>query len=416
MNSYMVGDNLEVDGKLYSVIGCITYQNEDGDKWTEYRLLSENGELAWLSIDNKYGEFSITEASFLTNGEIPSNFEQVDEGVQTVISVAGDVNVKIGDKAKYIEFEDDIEEEIISTEIWHDETEISKGYYLDDDEIIAEGDYSTSDDIENYTGGESSGKGSGCLPISIFLICVFSFIAFVVGFVLTLFEDDTNKDLMNYLSNDTNYKYVTSITNNDKNKEKASVYETTVTESSEKFLKIKDIESKLKDNNELNINIAPQVKDPIIDFVIKDLIISSGAEIKSITESSDPKNPTVVILTDDEHCLIYKPVDDKDKVYIQVSSRKYVYTSRHSPYLASRITNTWFRSHYYYSAFKSDSKKWSKIPSSYQNYKGPVVKNLGNGYYNVYSSGIKKSSYGSSIKRSSSGSRSSSGGGLSSGK
>ena len=103
---------------------------------------------------------------------------------------------------------------------------------------------------------------------------------------------------------------------------------------------------------------------------------------------------------------IYHPEDNAEKVYVQVSKRKYNYTSDNAPYKSSDSDTTWYRSHYYSSSYSADSSTYHS-PSAYTSYSGDTVHNIGNGYFDSYSSSVRQSSINS---------RNSSSGGVSSGK
>ena len=63
-------------------------------------------------------------------------YRQADAGQAVVTSCFGQVDTSPGDTVRYTEYEDGTEELIIAVEQWEDETEYSKGCYLDMDEIV----------------------------------------------------------------------------------------------------------------------------------------------------------------------------------------------------------------------------------------------------------------------------------------
>ena len=126
---YQVGDILRIDGELYKVLGKIQYRNTDDNcRWMEYRLkkLEGQGEF-WLSVDEAYDEFSLSHAVKHTSLD---GYHPVDSGTEEVLAVWGQVDVSVGDKAPFTEYEDQTEEKIISEEIWEDGKEVSVGFYL----------------------------------------------------------------------------------------------------------------------------------------------------------------------------------------------------------------------------------------------------------------------------------------------
>ncbi|MFR2694444.1 MAG: DUF4178 domain-containing protein [Enterocloster bolteae] len=64
------------------------------------------------------------------------SYRQADAGQAVVTSCFGQVDTSPGDTVRYTEYEDGTEELIIAVEQWEDETEYSKGCYLDMDEIV----------------------------------------------------------------------------------------------------------------------------------------------------------------------------------------------------------------------------------------------------------------------------------------
>ena len=131
---FAVGNRLLVDGDDYKVVGKILYRNEnDGMTWTEYRMLKcSSGSEYWLSVDDYYREYSISKVVHLANIK---GYHEVDSGTEVVVQRWGDVDVDAGERAGFTEYEDDTEEKILSYEFWSDGKEISKGYYLDENEI-----------------------------------------------------------------------------------------------------------------------------------------------------------------------------------------------------------------------------------------------------------------------------------------
>ncbi len=119
--SYKVGTLLSINGMNGKVIGYITYENpDDGYKtWTEYRLKTSGGE-CWLSCDDVYNEYSISWPANDVMGQIGPEWHKVDEGTQVVQSAEGDVDVDPGERASFVEYEDDAKEHTLSVEIWSD--------------------------------------------------------------------------------------------------------------------------------------------------------------------------------------------------------------------------------------------------------------------------------------------------------
>lgn len=363
MKLFEIGSVLKIEDIELQVIGYIVYSNSNdpGKIWTEYRLMWDEGEL-WLSWDDEYQEYSISASTTLDDGMIDSKWHKVDAGRQTVLSYAGDVDVDVGESASFVEYEDDSEEEILSLEIWEDGTEISEGSYVDQDEI-------------EFIGVKKVKKNKRAIYWFVTLLVISFLVPSVIELIFDLF--DRPPTIQKYVNESSFYEYVTSVTGNEK--QKANVYQYN--------------------------NISDQ---QMTDIVARNIIEGIEGNTESVTENNQTDSDgSISILTKKEYCLVYYP-DEKEKiVYIQVSDRKYNYSSDREPYHARKVTSLWYRQHYYSSAFQSDFGKWKRIPSSYTMYDGPIMQDLGNGYYDMYASSVRNSSIGR---------RNSDGGGLFGGK
>ncbi len=365
---YFVGSTIKADGDLYNIIGKITYRNNnDGKTWDEYRLQSVqySGEERWLSVDNYYKEYSLSRVNPQAD---TLGYHRVDGGIEVVVAVSGSVDVEVGDTASFEEYEDSEEEKIVSIEYWDDGTEYSTGYYLDPWEFGAEGENTTA-----YRA--KSGKGIGVLFFALI------WLGMIIGPTLFGFLG-SNKKIEKYIKKSSNYKYVTSITGNDK--QKANVYEYVYSQAI------------VSDN---------LITDGQIDLVAKDIIDGIDGNTESVQQNNEDDDLSIAILTKKEYCIIYRGEDDK--IYVQVSPRKYVYTSDKEPYHARRGTHRYYRRFYYSTGYSSDSSTYSGSPSSYSGYSDGTIS---------YDSGNEFNSYSGTVRQQSVNSRSSDGGGLSSGK
>ena len=356
--SYEVGRILNIKGIQGTVIGYITYANpKDGYKeWTEYRLSTSKGE-CWLSCDDVYKEYSVSWPANNVNGRIGPEWHKVDEGIQVVKASAGDVDVDYGERAEFVEYEDAAEDNTLSVEMWSDGAEYSKGYYVEKNDIFV-------------MGYKKPKKSSNCMSSIIMLMVFFAVVSF---FIVIVNMSKPNKSISKYVKNSSLYTYETSITGQEK--QKADVYE-----------------------------FYTSVKT---DYVAQDIINGIEGYTQSVTQKDDQDDAEIAIVTDKEYCLVYHAEDDADHVYVQVSSRKYNYTSNNAPYRCSDSDLRWYRSHYYSSSYNSDSVTYKNTPSAYKMYDGDTIHNIGNGYFDSYSSSIRQQS----INR-----RNSSSGGISSGK
>lgn len=370
---FQIGDILEIQGESYSVTGIVRYKNlSDGCKWEEYCLQKQYGGEFWLSCDDTFMEYSISSSAYRSD---TSGYHQVDTGTEYVEYACGKVDVERGDTARFIEYEDEAEENILSIETWDDEVEYSTGYYLDADEIVQTG---FSDQIASMYAsmehGSSSNMNGGGSTATIkgLVVCislVWLFILFASFFEPLLSNLSSRKSISKYLKNDANYQYVTSITGSDK--QKADVYAS-------------------------NFDL---------DQTAKAIIREIGGQAEDATQNTDDGDNSVGILTKSEYCLVYQA--DDGQVLVQVSSRKYAYTSDEEPYRAGAHSRRYYRRYYYSRGYAADQSRYSKKHSAYSGYTDTWLDADGNGTYN---------SYAGSIRQASANARTSSGGGLSSGK
>ena len=369
---YYVGETIKADGDLYRITGKIIFRNPaDGKTWEEYKLIAVNynQEERWLSVDNSYKEYSL---SRINPSADTMGYHQVDAGTQEVVSAEGDVDVVKGDTARFVEYEDSTEEKIISMETWEDGAEYSSGYYLDPWEFGREG--------ENVSRSGSGGSGSGGKGLPLVVICFV--MIWLAGFggssISGLFSNQ--KVISRYLKNSNVYQYTTSITGEDK--QKADVY---------RFRS--------------DISVEGLTEEAALLTVAYNIIDGINGKSESVQQNNEPDDHTVAILTKKEYCIVYW--GDDNKIYAQVSPRKYAYTTDKEPYHSRRGTHRYFRRFYYSTGYRSDSSAYSHSPSSYTGYSDGEIS---------YDSGNELNSYSNSVRQSSAASRSSDGGGLSSGK
>lgn len=359
---YDVGTLLSINGLSGKVIGGIQYENiqDPGKFWTEYRLKTARGE-CWLSCDEFYDEYSISWPANNIGGRIGPEWHKVDEGTQVVRFGYGDVDVDQGERASFVEYEDASEDHTLSVEIWSDGTEFSKGEYIEKADIVETG-YEAPSPIKNTN--------------LTALIWVFGFVFLWVAVPIAgnlISNLNANKSIAKYVKNSGKYVYETSLSGNEKQKAAVYAYQVSAT----------------------------------TDDVAKDIIQGIEGNTQSVTQKDDTNNQEIAILTAKEYCLVYHPENDEKKVYVQVSNRKYNYTSDNAPYKISSAGTTWYRSHYYSSGYSADSSSYKGTPSAYSMYNGTTIHNIGNGFFDSYSSSIRQASINS---------RKSSSGGLSSGK
>lgn len=370
---FNVGDTIKADGSDYIVEGLIVFINEaDNLKWTEYKIRQlSSRKVKWLSIDNDYEEYAIytqagSKKGFSESEILSKGFKEADFGKANVISFAGNVDVENGDWVRYREFEDISEENIISIEEWEDETEYSTGYYLDENEItkVASGNNNSSyGNKNNFNNKESNGVFKRFLAF-ILILMLFPVVGFLVPKIFI------NKDkIADYLSSSGLFTYTTSITSDLNNNEKADVYSTALS----------------------------------VEEAAKSVIDCVNGDVEDIQENAE--DGTVGIMTKYEYCLVY--TDTENQTLAQISQRSYVYSSTNEPYCSTNTTARYFRRHYYTIGYSSDSSRYKKYTSGYDNYDDGYIDTDSNNKYKTYSNSVRQSSVNS---------RTSSGGGTSSGK
>ena len=318
----------------------------------------------WLSVDNYYKEYSLSQ---INPSASTVGYHRVDSGTEEVIACSGDVDVQVGDVAEFLEYEDPTEELIISVEHWDDGTEYSSGYYLDPDEFGKDGEK-----ILPSLGGKGGNVGN--IIATIIFLLIWGIFAGASSFSNYF---SMNKKISTYLKKSSKYTYSTSITGN--GKEKADVYECK--------------------------SPGTGTEQELLQGVAHDIIDGINGNTESIQQNDEKDDSSVAILTKKEYCIIYMGEDEK--VYVQVSTRKYAYTSDKEPYRARSRTRRYYRRYYYSRGYNSDTSSYGSEHSSYSGYSDGTIDYDGSNELNSYSGTVRQSSIES---------RSSDGGGLSSGK
>lgn len=379
---FNIGDVLKVDTEEYSVEGLIIFINEaDSCKWTEYKLRQrQSNEIKWLSVDETYEEYAIYseckyKSAFKEENIISEGYKEVDSGTARVLDSRGSVDVDYNEKVDFKEFEDCNEYNIISIEKWGFETEYSTGHYIECNQIEKIlGGYNTGYQRENLANKYGNKKSiSNIFSGNINRIVIFAVIAiFIIGII---FSNTKNKnEIADFLKSNSSFTYSTSITSDGEAQEKADVYSTSLS----------------------------------IEDAAKSIINKIDGDVCDVQEN--PEDLSVAILTDNEYCMVYP--DEEGKVFVQVSTRLYAYSSEQQPYRSRASGARFFRSFYYSTGYTTDSSKYSSNRNSYSSYDGGTVNSNSSDKYKSYSSSARQSS----ARQSSSSSRTSSGGGTSSGK
>jgi hypothetical protein len=306
VREFYVNETIMADGDYYNILGKITYQNKaDGKTWDEYRLRSTAfaNEERWLSVDNAYNEFSLSKINPFAS---TMGYHLVDSGSARAVAVSGDVDVEVGDEFTFEEYEDREEEKIVSIEHWDDGEEHSSGYYLDPWEFGREG--------ENVRvgGGGGSGSGGGIVSkiISSLIIIIMVFGSIASEFSFSLFSG--GKKISTFLKKSSLYEYTTSITGSEK--QKADVYE---------YISGSTLLQNYSEEEAL-MSVAMNIIDGV------------EGNSEAVQQNDEKDDKTVAILTKKEYCIVYRSEDDK--IFVQVSPRKYAYTTDKEPYRGRRRT------------------------------------------------------------------------------
>ncbi|WP_097027836.1 DUF4178 domain-containing protein [Clostridium peptidivorans] len=367
-----VGSNIRLNEIEFTVDGYIVFKDSDGTKWIEYKLKAKRGfQVQWLSVDKVNDEYAVySEESyseeFLEENIKANGYKEVDNSSAKVVDYRGNVDVDLGEKVFYKEYEDSTEELLISIENWDGEQEFSKGYYIDKNDIEKlDSEFNNKYDIDTNESNElEKDKGNAGAIVGIILV--------IITVIISLRACGSNKQdksLSRFIESNSNFQYETSITSDLDQKKKANVYSTSKT----------------------------------IEEAAKLLIEGLKGNIEDVQENKE--DSTVAIMTKDEMALIY--LSDNSRTLIQVSLREYVYSSRNTVYRGSHRTNRFYRSYYYNRGYNKDKSRYSNSPNGYSDYNdGSFTPNDSNRY----------KTYSNSIRQSSVNTRSSSGDGISSGK
>lgn len=378
MLNIKLNDSVRIEDVVYKVTGVITFEELDNNSvWSEFKLENKViNEERWLTIDPNEEEFLFCEKlneSFDKSYAIELGYNKFFSGGGKVTSCEGDTDVYFGDVVYYEEFEDAIEVNALSIEKWDDCTEYSKGKYLEEHEIqvLFTNEAIALNPLESSTFNETDNEQKKIYKT----IGVIGFISILVIIIMSSIND-SHINFKEFLSNNHNFQYVTSITSDANSSEMADIFETNFT-----------------------------IKET------KDYIIQNFNDRSLNVEENEQEN-SVAIISDEEYCLIYNSEDNK--TLVQISSRLYTYSSSNNLYHSRPGTFLFYRRFYYNNGYSYDSDRYNSYRTNYRyNTKvRPTPSGIpyNGGANNIHNSGTNN------IRQSSTGARSSSGGGTSSGK
>lgn len=354
-NQRLIADKTE-----YQVIGSIEFSTpSDGSSWVEYCIKETgSGKIRWLSIDNLYEEYAIyTQCPYSSelspDGIQRAGFREADSGTARVVRCSGRVDASPGDQVNYVEYVDGQEEKIISVETWEDETEYSTGWYLDFEEITPLGQGAPERAVK---------------PKAVFPWIWLAVILLFFGGGSFFYLQNSKTPIKKFLSGSPDFTYQTSVTSDLNNREKADVYETHLT----------------------------------IEAAAKCVIAIMEGKTEEVQSGEDG---SVAILTKREYCFIYTGTEGE--VLVQISSRDYVRQSTNTLYHSHPYSHSYYRGFYYSRGYFKDRGSKKNSVDGFVNYSGDTVSTNPDDPYKSYSDSIRQSSVRS---------RTSSGGGISSGK
>ena len=310
------GQVVYIETEKYTVINMIEYK-EDTWIWQEYAIKGTNS-YKWLSVekdennkiqyylyDRYVGNIDINEIEFQNKNK---TYELYEKGIQTVNNFFGNVDVDKYEQCEYFDYQSKDGKSIISVEKWEDEIEKSIGVLIDETNI------KITDEIEKSENNniKSNRPKTGNSSIIIWIFFAVMFLPIIFSMFSGVF---VNKSIQKYLKKETTkYRYETSITNNTNN-EKAKVYESM-------------LES--------------------VDATVKDIIDGVPEGITKVSGDENKPDEGIGLQTKNEYAFIYK---ENKKIYIQVSSKKYLNNSG-----TMYHSNHYRHYHTYYSGVYSSNK------------------------------------------------------------
>lgn len=375
------GDVISIKNDIYDVLGKIQYRDaeDNSDIWYEYLLVSENdGEKYWLSWNDREKMYSLYTKAEITS---ISSYKMREKGIEIVDGVWGNVDVEIGDEAKYVEYEvDKTEHRIYAIETWEDETECSKGIDIEPAYVkhVKEINPKTGRKVnkrlsvmQRWRTEFKYNKGK----------MIYSFIVWTAVLVILITDAvgiESWRDVRNLIGNPytieeclqesneskepstVKFTYVTSITGT--NNQKAAIYESSST----------------------------------LDDTVKAIIEELGKSVVEVKGNNDFNDRSVGILTKTEYCLIYTSTENT--TYVRVEPREFSYDNADAKGYHSHVaTAAFYRSFYWYHGYQQD-KLNLKRPSAYDSYNPNKDGNSAfNNMYTTYANSVKSGSIGSRV-------------------
>lgn len=310
-NNLKYGQIVSINNEKYTVIGMIEFI-EDTWVWQEYKLKNPNYAIKWLSVEKNEGkiQYSLyTEKPFIRTSEsLEFDYENekyslFEQGTAMVKRFYGNVDVDLLEKVQFKEYINEAKSKLISIENWSGEVEKSTGIYLNDTDVVI------TQDIDNNV-PKSFNRGNILAIILTILLSVIFFVSTGIAGVIS----DRNV-IVKFLDKSSDFKYVTSVTNNENNK-KAKVYKTNLT----------------------------------IEQAVKKIIDAAPEKIKEVKE--DDESDGVGLLTGSEYAYVYTGEDNL--VYVQVSKKSFM-TENTNSYHSRYRNRGYYRTYRIYNSSSSYS-------------------------------------------------------------
>ena len=393
---------LEIQGTSYVILGSIAYEDKtQNDHWEEYRLLRlKDHSEHWLSVDHGNAEY---EMSFIAGKMlVPDGFKLVDKGTETVKACSGNVDVEVGEFAHYETYEDESGDHTFSIEEWGDETEYSRGMYIEFGDIR---DLGATDAAKKELAARQNSKvlrGAACIVLCIVLA------------VLTMprrSNRTTSIIVDDQLAVMSQYTHEARVEDDGCT---ANVYSTSMSVSDTAREIISLLEGNVENVQEDADGRTVAILTPYEYILVYE---DAGEDGMGLGDTDDAKSTSQELGTSGEDAGWEDLQSDEDddsaqsdsaRTLVQVSNRKYAFSTDRRPYHARYRSYHWYRRFYRAEGYASDLASNSDTTSSYGRYTGETTVDSPSG--NTYES------YAESIRQQSVGSSSSTGGGTSFGK
>lgn len=325
MNTYFKENQiLTIEGIRYTVMGLIWFQ-EDTWEWQEYMVCDAAGKVKWLNVEEEDGHtiYSLYEECYVSGNsaqeEIRSAdgqvYRLVEQGKAIVKKYYGRVDVDRNERCVYKEYANEDKNQFIAFENWEGEIEKSKGYRLNEYDVIVTDTYANSYINTNNMRIKISGRT---------LLGFGSLIVFFVIIVLKMLDD--GMEMSAYIEENVNFVYVTSVTSQI-NSEKAKVYSTSLT--------VDAAVKSIIDGSATNVSKIMSAVDTITTKTTEEEMISTR------------EDDGIGVRSSKEYAYVY--TSQNGETYVQISSLKFIGEEEEDAYHART------HHHHYSRTFRSNN-------------------------------------------------------------